>query len=209
MADGIPITRQEVSTERAEGIRDRVRRAERLGDAPDASRLAGPEDAAGLFALLSDPAVYAPIYTLPRPLTEASVGAFIQQHLEEREAGTGLLFVRAAEDGQIMGYSDVQVWPHWAAGELGGALHPSQHAKGQGTRGAVASFTWMFEALDLDLLCETASLENVPTQRMLDGMGFARMGEIESVRPDGSRRRSLVWEMTRADWRTGQGGGQP
>ena len=108
MADGIPITRREVSPERADGIRDRVRQAERLGDAPDASRLAVPDDAAGLFALL---------------------------------------------------------------------------------------------------LCETASLENVPTQRMLDGMGFARMGEIESVRPDGSRRRSLVWEMTRADWRTGQAGG--
>ena len=103
----------------------------------------------------------------------------------------------------------MQVWPDLAAGELGGALHPSQHAKGQGTRGAIASFNWMFEALDLDLLCETASLENIPTQRMLDGLGFARMGEIVSVRPDGTSRRSLVWEMTREDWRARHGGGQP
>jgi RimJ/RimL family protein N-acetyltransferase len=166
-------------------------------------------DAAGLYALLSDPAVHAPIYTLPRPLTEASVAAFIRQHLAERETGTGLLFVRESQDGQVMGYSDVQVWPQWAAGELGGALHPSQHARGQGTRGAVASFSWMFEELDLDLLCETASLENVPTQRMLDGMGFTRMGETESVRPDGTRRRSLVWEMTRQDWRIRHGDRQP
>ena len=209
MTDSIPITRRNVSPERAEGIRARLRGAETLTEQPDASRIAVPADAASLFALLSDPAVHAPIYTLPRPLTEASTCAFIEQHLEEREAGTGLLFVRAAEDGQILGYSDVQVWPDLAAGELGGASHPSQHAKGQGTRGAIASFNWMFEALDLDLLCETASLENIPTQRMLDGLGFARMGEIVSVRPDGTSRRSLVWEMTREDWRARHGGGQP
>ena len=116
MTDGIPVTRRLVSAQRADNIRQMVRRAETLGDAPDASRLARPDDAPALYALLSDPAVHAPIYTLPRPLTEASVQAFIQSHLDEREAGTGLLFVRAAEDGRIMGYSDVQVWPHWAAG---------------------------------------------------------------------------------------------
>ena len=209
MTDGIPVTRRLVSAQRADNIRQMVRRAETLGDAPDASRLARPDDAPALYALLSDPAVHAPIYTLPRPLTEASVQAFIQSHLDEREAGRGLLFVRAAEDGRIMGYSDVQVWPHWAAGELGGALHPSEHNRGQGTRGAAASFDWMFESLDLDLLCETASLENVPTQRMLDGMGFERKGEVESRRPDGSARRSLVWEMTRDAWRARQGAGQP
>lgn len=201
MAEGIPITRREVPPERAEGIRSRVRTAERLGDSPDSSRLAQVDDAPALLALLSDPAVHAPIYTLPRPLTEDSVAAFIAQHLDEREAGTGLLFVRDTGNGQIMGYSDMQVWPQWAAGELGGALHPSQHSRGQGTRGAAQSFTWMFEALDLDLLCETASLQNVPTHRMLDGMGFERKGQVVSTRPDGSMRKSLVWEMTRADWR--------
>jgi len=35
---------------------------------------------------------------------------------------------------------------------------------------------------------------------MLDGMGFARMGQVTSTRPDGTTRASLVWEMTRADW---------
>ena len=209
MAEGIPITRQDVTPQRAAGIRARVRQAEQLGTTASASRLARPEDAPGLFKLLSDPAVHAPIYTLPRPLTEETVRDFIGQHLAEREAGTGLLFVREAENGQIMGYSDVQVWPQWAAGELGGALHPSQHHQGQGTKGAQASFGWMFDALDLDLLCETASLQNIPTQRMLDGMGFTRMGEIESVRPDGTKRRSLVWEMTRADWDVRQAGRQP
>lgn len=200
MADAIPITRLEVPVARAEAIRARVRASRHLGNTADASRIATLDDAPGLFALLSDPAVHAPIYTLPRPLTEASVADFIQRHIDEQAAGTGLLFVRETGNGEILGYSDVQVWPEWAAGELGGALHPSLHAKGQGTRGAAMSFTWMFEALDLELLCETASLENMPTQRMLDGLGFERKGEVTSTRPDGSTRASLVWEITRDAW---------
>jgi RimJ/RimL family protein N-acetyltransferase len=171
------------------------------------SRLAQPGDAGGLLALLSDPLVHAPIYSLPRPLTEASVAAFIETHLAERDAGAGLLFVREGEGGQVMGYSDVQVWPHWAAGELGGALHPSLHGQGAGGRGAAASFAWMFEALGLDLLCETAALTNVATQRLLDGLGFRRMGETISTRPDGTTRASLVWEMTRAEWAARHGFG--
>lgn len=196
MAGELPITRISASPEKAEAIRCAVRLATRLGD----SRLARMEDAGGLFALLSDPAVHAPIYTLPRPLTGRSVEDFIETHILEREAGIGLLFVREREDGRVMGYSDVQVWPEFAAGELGGALHPSLHGQGSGARGAAASFAWMFEGLGLDLLCETAALDNVATQRLLDGLGFARKGEVTSTRSDGTSRASLVWEITRADW---------
>jgi RimJ/RimL family protein N-acetyltransferase len=196
MADDLPLTRNAASPAEAEAIRAAVRVQTVMGE----SRLAQLEDAPALFALLSDPLVHAPIYTLPRPLTEASVKAFIARHLEERAEGVGLLFVREGTDGQVMGYSDVQVWPEWKAGELGGALHPSLHGKGTGGRGAAASFAWMFEALGLGLICETAALTNVPTQRMLDGLGFRRMGETLSTRPDGTTRASLVWEMTRAEW---------
>jgi RimJ/RimL family protein N-acetyltransferase len=196
MADDLPLTRIAASPGEAEAIRAAVRVQSVMGD----SRLAELADAPGLFALLSDPLVHAPIYTLPRPLTEASVAAFIAGHLEERAAGEGLLFVREGEGGQVMGYSDVQVWPQWRAGELGGALHPSLHGKGAGGRGGAASFAWMFGALGLDLICETAALTNVPTQRMLDGLGFRRMGETLSTRPDGTTRASLVWEITRAEW---------
>ncbi|MFN3312268.1 MAG: GNAT family N-acetyltransferase [Hyphomonas sp.] len=203
MAGEIPITRNPVSPERAEAIRCAVRVAADLGG----SRLARPEDAAGLFALVSDPAVHAPIYSLPRPLTEASIETFIEMHWFEREAGIGLLFVREGEAGQIVGYSDVQVWPEWGAGELGGALHPSLHGQGSGARGAEASFGWMFETLGLDLICETAALDNVATPRLLDGLGFQRMGEVMSVRDDGTERASLVWEMTRDEWAARQGWG--
>lgn len=203
MAEGIPITRNPASPEHVEQIRAAVRTAERLGD----SRLATPDDAAGLYALFSEPKVNAPIYSLPRPLTEASVKAFIEEHLALRKQGEGLLFVRDPGQGQVMGYSDIQVWPQWAAGEIAGGLHPSLHSKGSGTQGAAQTFTWMFEALHLDLLCATASLQNIITQRMLDGMGFRRMGQVTSTRPDGTTRESLVWEMTADEWKTRDAGG--
>lgn len=196
MAGELPITRIPAPAEKAEAIRCAVRLSTHMGG----SRLARVEDAGGLFALLSNPAVHAPIYTLPRPLTEESVEDFIEMHILEREVGIGLLFVREGEDGQIMGYSDVQVWPDLAAGELGGALHPSLHGQGSGGRGAAESFGWMFEALGLDLICETAAPDNVVTQRLLDGLGFTRRGEVTSLRGDGTTRQSLVWEMTLADW---------
>ena len=196
MAGEIPITRTPVSPERAEAIRCAVRVATIMGG----SRLARPQDAAGLFELVSDPAVHAPIFSLPRPLTEASIESFIEMHWFEREAGTWLLFVREGEAGQIVGYSDVQVWPEWGAGELGGALHPSLHGQGSGARGAEASFAWMFETFGLDLICKTAALDNAAAQLLLDGLGFRRVGEVLRARSDGTQRASLVWEMTREAW---------
>ncbi|MEZ5947022.1 MAG: GNAT family N-acetyltransferase [Hyphomonas sp.] len=198
MAEGIPVTRRAVPAAEADAIREAVRRAERMSE----SRLARPEDAAALLALLSDPAVHAPIYSLPRPLTEDSVRAFIEDHQRQQAEGTGLLFVNDPGTGDILGYSDIQVWPDWAAGEIGGAIHPSLHGKGTGTSGAARTFSWMFEMLGLDLICETASLENVITQRLLDGLGFRRMGQVTSTRPDGTMRESLVWEITAAEWRS-------
>jgi RimJ/RimL family protein N-acetyltransferase len=47
----------------------------------------------------------------------------------------------------------------------------------------------------------TAGLDNVRSAAAIDGAGFVRMGERESVRPDGSIRRSIYWELTRDQWR--------
>lgn len=201
MAGDIPLTRTTVAPDKAESIRAAVRAAVAMPAGGDTvSRLARPDDAGALAAFLSDPAVSAPIYSLPRPLTQEAVGAFIADHLAQRERGEGLLFVRLDRTGDVVGYSDVQVWPHWAAGELAGALRPDRQGQGQGAKGAAATFAWMFDALGLDLLCMTAAPDNVRTARLLDGLGFRRSGEIDSTRPDGTTRRSLAWEISRSDW---------
>lgn len=197
----IPITRAPVPEAKAAAIRAAVAGATSLGPDSGASRLATLEDAAAFHEFLSDPQIHAPIYTLPRPLTVDSVRAFIAGHQREREQGTGLLFLTIDELGRISGYSDLCIWPEWAAGELGGALHPDRQGQRRGVEGARQSFGWMFESLGLELICETASLDNHRTAHLLDGLGFRRMGEITSQRADGTTRPSLVWEMTRAEWR--------
>lgn len=197
---GIPITRKAAARAQADAIADAVRNAASLPSGASPSRLAQPGDADELFVFLSDPAVHAPIYSLPKPLNPPSVKAFIARHLEERARGAGLLFVRPDEAGAIMGYSDIQIWPHWAAGELGGALRPDRQGKRDGIKGAAASFTWMFETLHLDLICETAAPDNVRTAALLDHLGFQRKGETVSVSEDGTPRPSLVWEVTRDAW---------
>lgn len=201
MTGEIPITRNTVSTEKAEAIRAAVRSAD--GVPPTGSgitRLAELSDAPALLDFFSDPAVHAPIYSIPRPLTEASVAEFIQQNRDEQARGEGLLSLSLDPSGKIAGYSDFQFWPQWGAGELAGALRSDRQGQGQGGRGILTTFDWMFDVLGLELICSTAALDNVRTARMLDGLGFTRMGEVESTRPDGTVRRSLVWEMTKAEW---------
>jgi len=197
---GIPITREMVSEVKAEAIRAAVRGAQSLPSGTSTSRLAQPGDAAELLAFLSDPAIHAPIYSLPQPLNLETVTAWIEQHLKERDAGEGLLFLRMDGEQQIAGYSDLQIWPQWAAAELGGAIRPDMQNRGAGGAGAKTMFDWMFEKLGLELICETAALDNIRTAKLLDHLGFKRMGEIQSTRADGTTRPSLVWEVTRGDW---------
>ena len=196
----LPLTRHRLSDARQDEIRAAVRQAEGIPfeDAP--SRLATEADAAALFGFLSDPAIHSPIYNLPSPLTEASVRAFIARKLEARESGTGLLFLRIDEQGEIMGYSELDIWPEWGAGDLGGALRRDQQGQRAGVRGAARTFSWMFDTLRLELIVATAALDNVRTARMLDGLGFERKGEIVSQRPDGGTRPSRVWEVDRRTW---------
>ncbi|ASK89764.1 GNAT family N-acetyltransferase [Sphingorhabdus sp. SMR4y] len=196
----IPITRSPVPEAKAAAIRAAVASATSLAADGDSSRLATADDAAAFHAFLDDPQIHAPIYTLPRPLTVESVRAFIADHQAQHEQGSGLLFLSFDEQGRIAGYSDICVWPEWAAGELGGALHPDRQGQRRGVEGARQSFAWMFECLGLDLICETAAPDNIRTAHLLDGLGFTRRGEIVSQRADGSTRPSLVWEITRAEW---------
>ena len=197
---GIPITRQKVSEAHADRIRQNIQQVTSLPSGEIPSRLAQLEDAAELCAFLSDPRIHAPIYSLPRPLTDDSVKSFIADHLEQRFRGEGLLFVRPDEAGAIMGYSDIQVWPQWGAGELGGAIRPDRQGQRAGITGAAVSFSWMFEALELSLICETAALDNVRIAKLLDHLGFQRMGEVTSHLADGGLRQSLVWEVARDEW---------
>ena len=189
-----PITVLTATPEETAAIMAAVRRAE-------GRIVAGPEHVEGLLRLLSDPRVSDPIYDLPRPFTPASIAAWVAKCAAEQQDGRGILAVNLDEAGEVAGYSHFAVWPERASGELAGARRADLQNSGQGRSGVAQSIAWMFEILGLRLIGLTAALDNVRSAKAIDGAGFQRMGEVDSVRPDGTTRRSLYWELTREEWR--------
>ena len=189
-----PKTRLTASPEEEAGIRAAVRAAEGLV-------VAGPEHVSGLTVLLSDPAVSDPIYDLPRPITLESVARWVADSEAQRQAGECILAINLDDKGRVSGYSRYTVWPNRASGELAGARRADLQNTGSGRQGVSHAVAWMFEGLGLRLIGLTAALDNIRSAKAIDGAGFVRMGEVESIRPDGSVRRSLYWELTREQWR--------
>jgi RimJ/RimL family protein N-acetyltransferase len=163
--------------------------------------IAGPEHVDGLLKLLSDPRVSDPIYDLPRPFTREGVAAWVAEHAAKQAEGRSILTVGLDEAGDVSSYSHFAIWPERASGEIIGARRADLQNSGQGRSGVAHATALMFEVLGLRLIGLTAALDNVRSAKAIDGAGFKRMGERDSVRPDGTVRRSLYWELTRDEWR--------
>lgn len=59
---------------------------------------------------------------------------------------------------------------------------------------------WCFDQFGVLLICETTAVDNDRSIRLLSRLGFRRLDEVISARPDGATRPSLYWEMCREDW---------
>jgi RimJ/RimL family protein N-acetyltransferase len=195
-----PVTVLDVPPEEAAAIRAAVLSAD-LSTLGPGRALAGPDDAADLAAFLADPRVSDAIYDLPRPFTEANMARWITESEALRQEGRRLLILTRDELGIIAGYSCVSVWPDRSAAELAGALRADRQNGGQGAAGALHTFGWIFDALGVRMMGLTAATDNVRSAKLIDAAGFVRMGTRDAVRPDGTTRVSLYWEVTRAQWR--------
>lgn len=162
--------------------------------------VAGPEHVDALTAVLADPAVSDPIYDLPKPITRESVAKWVAESEALRQEGRCILTVTFDEAGEVAGYARFTVWPERSSAELAGARRADLQNSGAGRQGVARSIAWMFEELGVRLIGLTAALDNFRSAKAIDGAGFIRMGEVESVRPDGTIRRSLYWELTRDQW---------
>jgi RimJ/RimL family protein N-acetyltransferase len=185
-----------------QAIREAVRSADPQALGPW-REVASAKHADAVLDFLLDPAVSDPVYDLPRPFTLQSVRAWTDQCEELRRRGEGLLILTISADGVVTGYSKVSVWPDRSSAELGGALRANVQSAGAGAAGAKRTIGWMFDALKVRLICLTAALDNVRSVKLIDSMGFRRMGERDAVRRDGTRRRSLYWELTCDEWKSG------
>ncbi|MES2895297.1 MAG: GNAT family protein [Pseudomonadota bacterium] len=188
-----PKTVLTVTPEEADAIRHAVRS---VADRP----IAGPEHVDGLLALFSDPRVSDPIYDLPRPFTRESVAKWVADSEALRQEGRCILSVSLDDAGQVAGYSRFTVWPERSAAEIAGGRRADLQNSGSGRQGVAQSVAFMFEVLGVRLIALTAALDNIRSAKAIEGAGFKRMGEVESVRPDGTTRRSLYWELSRDEW---------
>jgi RimJ/RimL family protein N-acetyltransferase len=195
-----PKTVLHADDDEVEVIRDAVRNADvsTLGMGRERAEL---KHVPGLVGLLMDEQVSGPIYDLPRPINEDSITRWVVEGQAQALAGEGLLLVSLDDAGEVAGYSKITVWPERSSAELAGAMRADLQNKGQGGAGMAKTFGWIFETLGVRLMCLTASLDNVRSQKGIEAAGFRRMGEREAVRPDGTTRRSVYWEMTRDEWR--------
>lgn len=190
-----PKTKIDVTVAEAARIRTRVRAVRVIEGANGLSRLATLKDAPALLQLLSDERVSGDVYTLPRPFSLDSISAWIKDHEQQAKEGVGLLMVTEDDTGQIVTTTDFQFWPEYSACEFGGVIAAHLQSKSVGTKGMAHLCDWVFNHIGVSLIAMTASPENIRSHKLLRGLNFTQMGEMDSVRPDGTVRKSLYWEL--------------
>jgi RimJ/RimL family protein N-acetyltransferase len=200
VSDQVPKTRIAVPCEEADRLRDFVRRAEFMNGRIAGARIARRCDGAALAGLLAHESIGPRIYTMPNPINAVTMTGFIEHHLKERARGEGILFVSFNAAGEATAYFDVQVWPEWSIAKFGGAVKPERQGRGFGGACGLAAVEWCFDQLGVARICETTARDNHRSIRLLARLGFVQMGEVVSVKPDGSTRPSLYWEMSRDHW---------
>ena len=202
LASDLPVTRIAVSEAEAAGLRRVIQDTEEiLGPIPDV-RIARLSDTAVLTRFFSSPDVGRWLYTMPNPINEETIGAFILRHLQEKEEGNGALFVGFDESGEAAMYFDVELWPQWGACKYGGAVKAQRQGRGYGGVASLFSVDWCFTHLGVARICETTAVDNERSIRVLSRMGFRNMGEVDAMRPDGTIRKSYAWELERSAWRS-------
>ncbi len=197
---GIPKTRVHVADEEAERLRNFVRQSELMGGRIAGARVANADDAEALAAFLGHESIGPKIYTLPNPINAGTMKQFIDDHLIQRARGDGILFASFNLAGETTAYFDVELWPQWSICKFGGAVKPERQGRGFGGACGLAAVEWCFDQLGVARICETTARDNDRSIRLLSRLGFIQMGEVLSVKPDGSTRPSLYWEMERAAW---------
>jgi RimJ/RimL family protein N-acetyltransferase len=196
----IPLTRIQAPPAQQEAIRAALRDARGIEALPGRREVLAARHIPALYDLIADPRVSDPIYVFERPITLASTARWVLGLIQARARGEGLTLVNLDEHGAVSGFTELVVWPHWAAAEIGGALRADRQGRGEGPAGFATMTRWLFDAAGVELICLTAALDNMRSQRMIDGLGFIRRGEVDSQRPDGTLRRSVCWELTREEW---------
>lgn len=196
----IPKSRTCVCADEEARLRETVRGAEWMNGRIAGARVARVEDAEALAGLLAHESIGPKIYTMPNPINAATMSGFIADHLMQRARGDGILFVSFNAAGEATAYFDVEVWPQWSICKFGGAVKAERQGRGFGGACGLAAVEWCFDQLGVARICETTARDNVRSIRLLSRLGFVQNGEVTAIKPDGTTRPSLYWELERERW---------
>ena len=139
-----------------------------------------PDDLPCVLAAGSDPDIPAGT-TVPANFTEASGRAFLERQQARLSRGEGISQAVAEGDSdKAIGlvYLDRRPQP-WIAG-LGYWLIPSTRGRRLATSAVRLVSDWALRELDILRLEAWVAPDNVPSQRVLDGAGFAQEGRLRN-----------------------------
>ena len=144
-------------------------------------------DAAGMFALDSDPAVHrylggigGPMAT--EPAQSAATIAFVQA--QYRSAGIGRWAVLLRATGEFMGWAGLKLVAGPVNGQrdfydLGYRFRPLFWGQGYGSEAAQAWLDFGFDTLRLPRICAYADARNIASRRILEKVGLRPGNEFE------------------------------
>jgi RimJ/RimL family protein N-acetyltransferase len=162
------------------------------------------DHADALAETVRDPAVWRWIPRVP-PRSRADMAGYIAERLGERAAGSGLPYaVRSIATGDIVGSTALyEIDSRQQRAVVGWTwFAPSAWGSGSNDESKFLLLRLAFETLGVARIEIRTDNRNEPAQRALRRMGFVYEGALRShtVRPDGSRRDTLVFSVLAAEW---------
>lgn len=87
--------------------------------------------------------------------------------------------------------------------EIGYELHPDSWGKGYATEAVKALLTYGFKTLQLNRIGAIVYPENLPSQKLLENLGFTKEGYLRDYLIQGKTAHStFVYSMLRNEWNT-------
>lgn len=163
------------------------------------------DDAAALFAYLSNPAV-TELTSYP-DVALSLAEAMIERSRTRWAAGEPSRWAVALRaDDQLIGtcgFNDFSRPHRWA--ELAYDLAEPHWGKGLISRAVSAALDWVFQQDQVDRVQAYVRVDNARSQRVLDRAGFTREGRLRSLRIcRGQPHDFFIYSLLRADWTQAQ-----
>ena len=153
------------------------------------------EDAAGIFALNSNPDVMQHTgVALMQNVNEAQ--DFINGYTEYADYGYGSWACVLKQSGDFIGAFGLRYRPQQNIVTIGGLFLPAYWGKGYATEATVACLNYAFKELDIASVSAFCNINNLASIAILEKLGFAKTGTFED-----KGNTVLIYQIEKEQWR--------